>query len=298
MSETIDFDYKGKNSNNYKIIIETTKEDTLFLSIVDSKNGDVYSSNYYLTNLNEKFLNIIKFKKINDFKSLLAENIKSKLLVLNEPYKNVINSVWKVFPSDKSKNQTFTLISSKSSNKKISIYSFSNFSKIKNIVEEIKQQLSIEINKNSLQSKDNAIDNITFENNWILDNIYCLKGNYSSQKDKENDFIKLLESNQTDFGFRKLLIFFDEDNILTYLIKVIKKFYQNQIFILIFTNKNVENFKLEVKSKLNKLKETYLSYFDENNIFIKENTSIGYKMSIFPLLKVYCYFNQCQFFLY
>ena len=292
MSETIDFDYKGKNSNNYKIIIETTKEDTLFLSIVDSKNGDVYSSNYYLTNLNEKFLNIIKFKKINDFKSLLAENIKSKLLVLNEPYKNVINSVWKVFPSDKSKNQTFTLISSKSSNKKISIYSFSNFSKIKNIVEEIKQQLSIEINKNSLQSKDNAIDNITFENNWILDNIYCLKGNYSSQKDKENDFIKLLESNQTDFGFRKLLIFFDEDNILTYLIKVIKKFYQNQIFILIFTNKNVENFKLEVKSKLNKLKETYLSYFDENNIFIKENTSIGYKMSIFPLLKVYCYFNQ------
>ena len=64
MSETIDFDYKGKNSNNYKIISETTKEDTLFLSIVDSKNGDVYSSNYYLTNLNEKFLNIIKFKKI------------------------------------------------------------------------------------------------------------------------------------------------------------------------------------------------------------------------------------------
>jgi len=93
MSETIDFYYKGKNSNNYKIIIETTKEDTLFLSIVDDKNGDVYSSDYYLTNLNEKFLNIIKFKKINEFKSLLAENIKSKLLVLNEPYKNVINSV-------------------------------------------------------------------------------------------------------------------------------------------------------------------------------------------------------------
>ena len=51
MSETIDFDYKGKNLNNYKIIIETTKEDTLFLSIVDDKNGDVYSSDYYLTNL-------------------------------------------------------------------------------------------------------------------------------------------------------------------------------------------------------------------------------------------------------
>ena len=292
MTETVEFDYKGENSNNYKIIIETTKEEDLFLSIVDLKSRDVYSSNYYLTNLNEKFLNVNKFKKIIDFKSNLVDNIKSKSLILKAPYKNVINSVWKVFPSDKSKNQTFTLISSKSSNKKISIYSYSNFSKIKNIIEEIKQQLSIEINKNSLQLKEQFIDKITFENNSYLDNIYCLTGNYSSKNEKENDFIKLLESNQTDFGFRKLIIFFDEDDVLDYLIKIVKKFYQNQIFILIFTTKNIENFKLEVKSKLNKLKETYLSYFDFNNIFINEYSSIGYKKSILPILKVYCYFNQ------
>ena len=122
MIETVEFDYKGENSNNYKIIIETTKEEDLFLSIVDLKSRDVYSSNYYLTNLNEKLLNVNKFKKIIDFKSNLVDNIKSKSLILKAPYKNVINSVWKVFPSDKSKNQTFTLISSKSSNKKISIY--------------------------------------------------------------------------------------------------------------------------------------------------------------------------------
>ena len=54
MTETVEFDYKGENSNNYKIIIETTKEEDLFLSIVDLKSRDVYSSNYYLTNLNEK----------------------------------------------------------------------------------------------------------------------------------------------------------------------------------------------------------------------------------------------------
>ena len=184
MTETVEFDYKGENSNNYKIIIETTKEEDLFLSIVDLKSRDVYSSNYYLTNLNEKFLNVNKFKKIIDFKSNLVDNIKSKSLILKAPYKNVINSVWKVFPSDKSKNQTFTLISSKSSNKKISIYSYSNFSKIKNIIEEIKQQLSIEINKNSLQLKEQFIDKITFENNSYLDNIYCLTGNYSSKKRK------------------------------------------------------------------------------------------------------------------
>ena len=47
----------------------TTKEENLFLSIISLKSIGVYSSNYYLTNLNEKFLNLINLKKIIDFKS-------------------------------------------------------------------------------------------------------------------------------------------------------------------------------------------------------------------------------------
>ncbi len=149
MSDT--FGYTGEESKDYKIIIEISKNDDLFLSIVGSQNNDIYSSNYYLNNLNEKFLNVINFKTIKDFRVCLLENIKRKTLILKPPYKNVINSIWKVFPSDKTKEQTFTLISSKSSNKKISIYSFSDFSKVKNIAEELKKQLSVEIVKNNVQ---------------------------------------------------------------------------------------------------------------------------------------------------
>ena len=294
MTETMDFEYIGEDSKKYKIIIETTKDEDLFLSIIGISSTDIYSSNYYLNNLNEKFLNVIKFKTIKDFRTCLMDNLKKKLLILKSPYKNVINSVWKVFPNEKSKEQTFTLISSKASNKKISIYSFSDYNKIKNILEELKKQLSVEVNKTSLQSKDNKIDTITLENNWLLDYIYCLKENYKDKKEKENDFMKLIESNNSiDFGYRKLLIFFEDDNnILNYMVKLAKKFYQNQIFILFFTSKDVDTFRLEINSKLYKLKDTYLSYFNTNNIFINENSIIGFKKSIFPMLKVYCYFNQ------
>ena len=250
MTESLSFDYTGENSSKYKIIIETKKEDYLFLSFVDINKNDIYSSNYYLNNLNEKFLKIIKFKAINDFKSCLVDNIIKKMLILKAPYKNVINSVWNIFPTDKSKKQTFNLISSKSSNKNISIYSFSDSSKIMNIIEEIKNQLSIEIKKNDIKSKEEEFDKITFENNWILDNIYCLKGKYNTQKEKEDDFMKLLNSNQNDSGLRKVIIFFDDENILNYLIKIVKKFCRNQIFILFFSDKNIENLKIEIKSKL------------------------------------------------
>ena len=294
MSDTT-FDYVGEDSKNYKIIIGTTKDGDLFINIFGVQNSaDIYSSNYFLSNLNEKFNNIIKLKTINDFKTLCEENIKKKTLILKSPYKSVINTIWKTFPNDKSKNNTFTLISSKSSSKKISIYSFSNYSKVKNVVEELKKQLSLEISKTVLVKNGPKEDCITFQDNFILDKIYFLTGNYSDNKTKENDFIKLLESNnKIDFGFRKLLILFDEDkNILDFMVKLVKKFYQNQIFILFFTNKIINDFRLEIDSKLYNLKETYLSYFNTDNIYINENSNLGYKRSVFPLLKVYCYFNQ------
>ena len=289
MSET--FDYSGEDSKKYKIIVEISEED-LFLNIVSAANNDIYSSNYYLNNLNEKFLNVVKFKTIKDFKLCLSDNIKKKSLILKSPYKNIINSIWKVFPTDKSKEQTFTLISSKSSNKKISIYSFYDYSIIKNIVDELKKQLKVEVNKTGLQSKDKKTDIIQFEENWLLDNIYCLNGIYTDKKEKEKDFFQLLETDESDFGFRKLIILFDEDKILDYMVKIIKKFYQNQIFILFFTKKDVNTFRDEINSKLDNLKETYLSYFNTSNIFINDHSNIGYKRAIFPLIKVFCYFNQ------
>ena len=287
MSETT-FKYIGEDKKNYQIILEITNDNDFILTIIDINNGDSYSSNYYLNSLNDKFGNIIKLKTLKDFESCCVENIKKKLLILKSPYKNIINSVWKIFPKNNSNNQTFTLISTKSYNKKISIYTYYNYPKIKNIVEEIQRQLLIEIEKNRLNIEDKNINYLSFKDNWILDTIYCFKENMI---DKENNFIKLLESKQADSGFRKLLIFFDEGNILDFMIKLVKKFYENQFFILFFT-KDVEKFKTEIKSKLNILKEKFLCYFDINNIFIFENSELGIKKSIISLVKVYTYFNQ------
>ena len=76
------------------------------------------------------------------------------------------------------------------------------------------------------------------------------------------------------------------------MIKLVKKFYENQFFILFFTNKEIEIFRTEINSKLKKLKEKYLCYFDANNIFVYKNSELGYKQSIISLVKVFTYFNQ------
>ena len=240
MSKTT-FEYVGENEKKYQIIFEVTNDNVLILTIIDLKDGDLFISNYFLNNLNDKFGNTIKLKTLKDFESCCIENINKKLLILKPPYKNIINSVWKVFPNNKSNSQTFTLISMKSYNKKISVYNYYNYPKIKDIVEQMQKQLLIEIEKSPLIIEDENLDLLSFKDNWILDKIYCLKGNYSKMEDKENDFIKLLKSEQTDSGFRKLLIFFDEENILNFMIKLVKQFYANQFFILFFTKKMLKN---------------------------------------------------------
>ena len=106
MSETT-FEYIGEKKN-YQIIFEVTSDNIFILTIIDLKDGDLYSSNYFLNNLNDKFGNIIKLKALKDFESFCIENINKKLPILKSPYKNLL--------------QTFTLISTKSYNKKISVY--------------------------------------------------------------------------------------------------------------------------------------------------------------------------------
>ena len=134
---------------------------------------------------------------------------------------------------------------------------------------------------------------IKFKKNWIIDNIYYLPSFYNTLKDKENDFMELLGFNMEDFGYRKLIIIFDEEKILDFIIKIIKKFYKNQIFILLFTEQNIDELKQKINTKLNeKLKETHLSFFDSNNIFIYDNSKDGFKRCIMSLVKVFNYFNQ------
>ena len=292
MSDTT-FDYEGEDSKKYKVIIGITQDEDLFINIIEFNNQeDIYSSNYYLSSLNEKFLNVIKFKTINDFKSLCEENIRKKTLGIHAPYKSVINSVWKVFPGNKSKQNTFTLTSSKSFDKKLSIYCHCDFSKIKDLVDELRKQVRAEISKTSLKSTDEKVDTIILEKNWLLENIFCLKQNYMNYQDKDNDFMDLLNALPTESGYRKVLIFFDEGYNLNFMLKIMKKFYERQMFVLFFTDKDVDDLRKEINSKFDQLKELFLGYFNANNVFIHENSIIGFKKSILSLVKIYSYFNQ------
>ena len=287
------FNYISDDSKEYKIIIDIRKNDELYLNILESSFENKYTTYYNLSNINEKLQNITKFKGIQDFKSCLMDNIKRKTFIIENLKRNFIQTKWKVRPNDGNKSTTFTLeLPNSSLNQKITLYCFSDYYKIKILEEEIETQLSIEIDKTSLNSANNNYDRINFKENLFVDYIYYLKGNYSDQIKKENDFPYLLELKENNSGSRQLLIFFDEENIIDFMIKVIKILYKKQIFILFFTEKNVENARLEINSKINKLKETLLSYFDENNIFIRENSLIGCKCAIIPIIKVYCYFNQ------
>ena len=122
--------------------------------------------------------------------------------------------------------------------------------------------------------------------------MYFLVNKYDNEDKKLKDYLKKLELNQKIVEFRTLLIFFDEDNLEDLLIKVINKYYKNQIFIVIFTNKDLNILRLNIEEKIDKLSETKKSYFDINNIFIYENKEEGHKKVIMTILKIFAYFNQ------
>ena len=68
MSEST-FEYIGEDKKNYQIILEVTTDNYFILTIIEQNNGEEYSSNYFLNNLNDKLGNIIKLKTIKDFES-------------------------------------------------------------------------------------------------------------------------------------------------------------------------------------------------------------------------------------
>jgi len=285
-----DFKYQNEEKKIFKIIITCKNDKEISLSFTgQSETNEIYSSNYQIDDLNEKFGKIKHFKKIHEFYELIIDNIEKKTLILKSPYKNVINSIWKTFPSEKEKKDTFTLISTRSINKNISLLFYSDYTKSKDIINKILSQLSIKISGNI---NINAYSLITLKENWILDSIYFLLENYEDENKKLNDYFSIIESNKDVLEYRKLLILFDENNMIDSLMKIINKYYKDQIFIVIFTDKNIEKLNLEIESKINKLSEAKRSYFDINNIFIYKDSNTGYQKTIFPILKVYSYFNQ------
>ena len=284
------YNYSGEDGNKYIIKIVLEEDDSLSIYIKGGEINEIFSSSYILENLNEKFEKIISCKEISDFKKILEKNINKKTLILKPPYKSIINSIWKIFPGDSSKKQTFTLISQKSFNKNISLFFYENFTKSEIFVKESEKQLLI---KQKEIIKFVSYTKHTYENNLFIDNMFFLIGKEDNEEKKINNYINIIEEKEKEYEFRSLLIFFDDNNnILDSLMKIINKCYRHQIFVLILTSNDKNKLYNEIANKINKLTESKRSYFDMNNIFIYNNSQLEISKSIISIIKVYTYFNQ------
>ena len=284
------YNYSGEDGNKYIIKIVLEEDDSLSIYIKGGEINEIFSSSYILENLNEKFEKIISCKEISDFKKILEKNINKKTLILKPPYKSIINSIWKIFPGDSSKKQTFTLISQKSFNKNISLFFYENFTKSEIFVKESEKQLLI---KQKEIIKFVSYTKHTYENNLFIDNMFFLIGKEDNEEKKINNYINIIEEKEKEYEFRSLLIFFDDNNnILDSIMKIINKCYRHQIFVLILTSNDKNKLYNEIANKINKLTESKRSYFDMNNIFIYNNSQLEISKSIISIIKVYTYFNQ------
>ncbi len=180
------------------------------------------------------------------------DNISKKSLVIKAPYKNVINSIWKTFPKDEKKKEKFTLISSKSINENVSLIFFANYSKSEEIVKNITNQFQVKIKQNQ---DEKTYSKLFFEDNWILDHMYFLKGKFDDEEQKIDQLLQVFENNKANLEYRTLFVFFDEDNMIESLMKVINKCYKDQIFVLIYTKNNIKNLRFEIELKVKKMKE-------------------------------------------
>ena len=284
------YNYSGEDGNKYIIKIVLEEDDMLSIYIKGGEINEIFSSSYILENLNEKFEKIISCKEISDFKKILEKNINKKTLILKPPYKSIINSIWKIFPGDSSKKQTFTLISQKSFNKNISLFFYENFTKSEIFVKESEKQLLI---KQKEIIKFVSYTKRTYENNLFIDNMFFLIGKEDNEEKKINNYINIIEEKEKEYEFRSLLIFFDDNNnILDSIMKIINKCYRHQIFVLILTSNDKTKLYYEIANKINKITESKRSYFDMNNIFIYTNSQLEISKSIISIIKVYTYFNQ------
>ena len=164
-------------------IKDNGKKVILFISD-DSETNKVFISKYEIEDLNTKFMGIIHFKNITEFQKLLIENIKGKKVTLKAPYKNAITSIWKVFPKDETKKNTFCLLSSLDENANITLMFYSNYQESEKALKEIEKQAQAA----KKGEDDELIYKKVIYDNWLIDDIYYLKEKYNDEKKKNGRF--------------------------------------------------------------------------------------------------------------
>jgi len=282
--------YISEDGQNYIICLEETKNEIIISLSNEKDSHSLFTSKYELDYLNEKFGKNIDFESIQEFRTCLKDNVQKQILVIKKPNKNVINTVWELYPNNAKDKKTFTLISSQSLEKNLSLFFYSNFKRAEKVVKEIEDKAKM---KPSQENKENSFEEKKY--NKLIDKMIFLDDKLEKSDTKLESFkdrinLNIEENEKKNIKFRNVLIFFDEKNLLDIINELIKKFYDEQIFIIIFSSDN--DLKRNIYNKIQNLSESKRSYFDLNNIFIFKNESNEYKKIMIPILKIFRYFNQ------
>ena len=266
------FNFKIIADRQIKVIIQKINKDNTILNIP-------YVSIYSLNYLNERLEKIIHFNKIEDIRQFLLSNISNKTLFIKPPYKSAIVTIWKIFPNDPKKKNTFTLLSSNNHDKGLSLIYFgeNNFSEniqkeIENIIQQNKPKKNIEKNFKEYIYNDRLINNMTF-----------LPIKNANEEEIITSFSEIMKLKKNDSG--KILILFEEENLAGLIKKLFDKFFKDPFFIIIFTKRKENELKKEINNKLKNFSNLKKPYIDIDNIYIYENKSENYKKNINPNIK-------------
>ena len=112
--------------------------------------------------------------------------------------------------------------------------------KSKPIIEIIKNQFCI---KEKETFNIDEYSKIRFENNRILDNIYLISEKYENKNKNIYDFSKIIDGNQA-FNERIIFIIFDVEELVEFLLKIIKKYYMHLIIIYLFIMIQLKDIKI------------------------------------------------------
>ena len=269
------FTFEKKDKKEIKIIIQEINKDNAITSLP-------YISVYNLDYLNERLGKIITFNKMKHFINCLIDNLNKKTLIVKPPYKSAIATIWKIYPKDPKKKNTFTLISSSNYDKGLSLIFFGDNKDSKNIIKEIEKVIQ---NNNPIENIEKLFLEYIY-NDRLIRNAIILPIDKKTDKEIISDFSEIMKMRNDDSG--KILIFFDDPNLDENIKKIFDKFYKEPIFVVVFTNGDVK----QMKKKINKLSNLKKPFVDIDNFFIFENKSEYHKKIVISILKVFSYYNQ------
>lgn len=207
----MDYIYKIENESKYRITAKKIKTN-IELRIYDNCNDkdNYYISLYRLEFLNNKLGKKCSFKSISNFINCLENNINNGCLKIESVYGSMIRTVWKIFPNKKSNQETFTLLSKRNYNRKLSIFFYSNFKGAEKAFIEILRQ---ENTNNS--SETNVLESNLNTSENKIDNSDTLKSSvFNFFHSKTNIHITSLPNNIVNNYYQKKLI--ERENHLEY----------------------------------------------------------------------------------